>query len=112
MSRGMWILMAALAVLVGAQIFAGENDMFAERSWTKCKESFVQQMFSDTCTPVRGIAIQPSGGDAVGSSGGSSGGSSAGASTGSSTGSSTGDTGSTLPRMVPADGVDRVDRGN
>jgi outer membrane lipoprotein SlyB len=101
----MWILMAALAVLVGAQIFAGESDMFAERSWTKCKESFVQQMFSDTCTPVRGIAIQPSDGGVSGSaSGGSSG------------GVSGGDSGSSLPRMVPADqgtdGVDRVDRGS
>lgn len=93
MSRGMWILAAALAVLVGAQIFAGEGGWLADRPWTQCKESFVQQMLSDDCTPVRGIAIEPS------QDGGASGGA----------GSSAGDD---QPAMIPADdGIDRVDRG-
>ena len=60
MNRGMWILAAAIAVLVGASMYAESSGLVAERSWTKCQESFVKQMLSDTCTPTRGIAIEPS----------------------------------------------------
>jgi hypothetical protein len=79
-------------------MYAGSAGLFAERSWMKCKESFVSQMFSDQCTPVRGIAVQPS--TAPADTSGSA----------ASQPSSSGDT----PRMVPApsDGVEKVDRGN
>jgi hypothetical protein len=94
----MWILAAAVAVLAVSTMYADSSGLLAERSWTKCKESFVAQMFSDQCTPRRGIALEPStvapgasGSDAPAAS------------------SSDG-----APRMIPApsDGIDKVDRGN
>ena len=98
MNRGMWILAAAIAVLVGASMYAESSGLVAERSWTKCQESFVKQMLSDTCTPTRGIAIEPSAPPPPGSGAGN-------VST---------DPSSGMPRMVPtpSDGIDRVDRGN
>lgn len=94
MNRGMWIFAAAIAVLVGASMYAESSGLVADRSWTKCQESFVKQMLSDQCTPTRGIAIEPSSSPA--------------------TGSGTGSASEGTPRMVPApsDGIDRVDRGN
>ena len=98
MNRGMWILAAAIAVLVGASMYAESSGLVAERSWTKCQESFVAQMFSDECTPRRGIAVEPSTAPA--------------AETGS--GSASGGSSDGLTRMVhaPSDGIDKVDRGN
>jgi hypothetical protein len=54
----MWILAGLLAALAIALIFQ-ETTGNLERPWMECKESLVQQMFSDSCTPRTGIAPAP-----------------------------------------------------
>lgn len=53
MSRGMWILAALIAAFTIALIYQQSSGNL-RRPWAECKESLVQQMFSNTCTPVRG----------------------------------------------------------
>lgn len=60
MGRGMWILAALIAVLVIAMMWQ-ESSGGIKRPWAECKESLVQQMFSDQCTPRSGFAA-PGGG--------------------------------------------------
>ena len=45
------IIFALLAILIVASIWFGETS-----PWAQCKESLLQQLFSDQCTPVSGIA--------------------------------------------------------
>lgn len=53
MSRNMWILAALFAVLAIAMMYQ-ESTGGIERPWTQCKESMVQQMLFDECTPRTG----------------------------------------------------------
>lgn len=55
MGRGMWIMAALIAGLVIAMIWQ-ESSGGIQRPWAECKESLVQQMLSDTCTPRSGFA--------------------------------------------------------
>jgi len=55
MGRGMWIIAALIAAVVVAMMWQ-ESSGGIERPWAECKESLVQQMFSDTCTPRSGFA--------------------------------------------------------
>lgn len=55
MGRGMWMMAALIAVLVIAMIWQ-ESSGGIQRPWAECKESLVQQMLSDTCTPRSGFA--------------------------------------------------------
>ena len=50
-----WILYALLAVLlIAGMMYGSGRDAPAHM---QCKESLFQQMFSDTCTPRRGVAV-------------------------------------------------------
>lgn len=50
-----WILYTLLAVLlIVGMIYSRGQDSPAHM---QCKESLFQQMFSDTCTPRRGVAV-------------------------------------------------------
>lgn len=55
MGRGMWIIAALIAAVVVAMMWQ-ESSGGIERPWAECKESLVQQMLSDTCTPRSGFA--------------------------------------------------------
>mmetsp|Transcript_72680 Transcript_72680/g.101012 ORF Transcript_72680/g.101012 Transcript_72680/m.101012 type:complete len:91 (-) Transcript_72680:107-379(-) len=90
MSRMTWIIIGAVAILMITTMVATEADLVAERSWTQCKESFVQQMISDECTPRRGIVMEPESGTSSGDGGSSNG----------------------VIAPPPDDGVEKVDRGN
>lgn len=61
MGRGMIILGVVLLALIGALIYA-ESEGLEQPSHMNCKESMVEQLFSDTCTPRRGI-LPHNGGD-------------------------------------------------
>ena len=54
MSKNMWILAALISVLVIASIYREQSDMEMP-DHLNCKESMLQQMFSDRCTPRSGI---------------------------------------------------------
>ena len=54
MSKTMWILAALITVLVIASIYREQAGMKTPEH-LKCKESMLQQMFSDKCTPRTGI---------------------------------------------------------
>ncbi|MCG8623066.1 MAG: hypothetical protein MJE68_13855 [Proteobacteria bacterium] len=52
-----WILIYALvAVLIVLSLGRWGT---ADRPWHNCQESLIQQMFSDECTPRRGIRLPP-----------------------------------------------------
>ena len=53
MSRSMWILAALIGVMTIVMIYQ-ERSGGIDRPWAQSKESLVQQMFSDQCTPVTG----------------------------------------------------------
>ena len=53
MSRGMWIMAALIAVMAIAMMWQDSSGGI-KRPWTDCKESLVQQMLSDACTPRSG----------------------------------------------------------
>lgn len=50
-----WVLMALITILLVAGFWWRSGGNTPE--WEKCKESLFVQMFSDTCTPRRGIAL-------------------------------------------------------
>ena len=54
MSKNMWILAALISVLVTASIYREQSGMKMP-DHLDCKESMLQQMFSDQCTPRSGI---------------------------------------------------------
>ena len=54
MSKNMWILAALISVLVVASIYREQSGMKMP-DHLNCKESMLQQMFSDKCTPRDGI---------------------------------------------------------
>ena len=54
MSKNMWILAALISVLVIASIYREQSDMKMP-DHLNCKESMLQQMFSDQCTPRSGL---------------------------------------------------------
>lgn len=50
-----WVLYTLLAVLlIAGMLYSRGQDAPAHM---QCKESLFQQMFSDTCTPRRGVAV-------------------------------------------------------
>ena len=54
MSKNMWILAALISVLVIASIYREQSGMKMP-DHLNCKESMLQQMFSDQCTPRSGF---------------------------------------------------------
>ena len=58
MSRGMWILAALIAVMAVAMMYQDSSGGI-QRPWAECKESLVQQMLSDQCTPRGGSFRAP-----------------------------------------------------
>ena len=54
MSKTMWILLTLLVILVLSAIYR-EYSNLPTLDHLKCKESMLQQMFSDKCTPRDGI---------------------------------------------------------
>ena len=54
MSKNMWILAALISVLVIASIYREQSGM-KMADHLNCKESMLQQMFSDQCTPRSGL---------------------------------------------------------
>lgn len=58
MSRSMWILAAVLAAFAVAMIYQ-ESTGGLDRPWMKCKESMVQQILSNECTPRTGAFQRP-----------------------------------------------------
>ena len=54
MSKNMWILAALISVLVIASIYREQSGMKMP-DHLNCKESMLQQMFSDKCTPRSGL---------------------------------------------------------
>ena len=50
-----WVLYALLAVLMIAGLMTSQNRDAPD--WANCKESLIEQMFSDTCTPRRGVKV-------------------------------------------------------
>ena len=50
MSKTMWILLTLISILMIASIYRSYNNMPLPEH-LKCKESMLQQMFSDKCTP-------------------------------------------------------------
>ncbi|HCY47203.1 MAG TPA: hypothetical protein DHV03_00845 [Alphaproteobacteria bacterium] len=61
MGRGMIILGVVLLALIGALIYA-ESEGLEQPAHMNCKESMVEQFFSDKCTPRRGILPYDGGG--------------------------------------------------
>lgn len=55
-----WVLYALIAALAVGSLVMAQSGRVPD--WEKCRESLVQQMFSDQCTPRRGFAPD-SGGD-------------------------------------------------
>ena len=54
MSKNMWILAVLISVLVIASIYREQSGMEIP-DHLNCKESMLQQIFSDKCTPRSGI---------------------------------------------------------
>ena len=54
MSKTMWILLTLLVILVLSSMYR-EYSNLPTPDHLKCKESMLQQMFSDKCTPRDGI---------------------------------------------------------
>ena len=54
MSKTMWILLTLFVILVLSSIYR-EYSNLPTPDHLKCKESMLQQMFSDKCTPRDGI---------------------------------------------------------
>ena len=54
MSKTMWILLTLLVILVLSSMYR-EYLNLPTLDHLKCKESMLQQMFSDKCTPRNGI---------------------------------------------------------
>ena len=54
MSKNMWILAALISVLVIASIYREQSGMKMP-DHLNCKESMLQQMFADKCTPRTGL---------------------------------------------------------
>ena len=54
MSKTMWILLTLLVILVLSSMYR-EYSNLPIPNHLKCKESMLQQMFSDKCTPRDGI---------------------------------------------------------
>lgn len=52
LGRYSWVLYALLAVLMISSFSQTEK-----RPWEECKESLIQQMFSDSCTPINGTGV-------------------------------------------------------
>ncbi|MCE2517580.1 MAG: hypothetical protein J4F41_07075 [Alphaproteobacteria bacterium] len=50
-----WVLYALLAVMLITGLVMSQGRDAPE--WAKCKESLLQQMFSDTCTPAEGFGV-------------------------------------------------------
>jgi hypothetical protein len=63
MGRSMWIIVAIIAVMAIAMIYQSEVGGGIERPWAQCKESLVQQVFSNACTPRGGsndgLSLEP-----------------------------------------------------
>ncbi|MGC6484372.1 MAG: hypothetical protein ACON4P_01770 [Candidatus Puniceispirillales bacterium] len=55
------VIYALLTVLIIAGIYVGRTGETPQ--WQQCKESLFTQMFSDTCTPRRGMLSNPESGD-------------------------------------------------
>ncbi|NQW11809.1 MAG: hypothetical protein HQ481_18255 [Alphaproteobacteria bacterium] len=62
MSRNMWIIAALFAVLAIAMMYQDSTGGI-ERPWAQCKESMIQQMLFDECTPRTGGLRAPAQGD-------------------------------------------------
>ena len=60
-----WVFYALLAALVVGSLMMSQSGRIPD--WEKCRESLVQQMLSDQCTPRRGLA--PDSGDEPASTG-------------------------------------------
>ena len=54
MSKTMWILLTLLVILVLSSMYR-EYSNLPTPDHLKCKESMLQQMFSDECTPRNSI---------------------------------------------------------
>ena len=54
MSKTMWILLTLLVILVLSSMYR-EYSNLPKPDHLECKESMLQQMFSDKCTPRDGI---------------------------------------------------------
>ena len=50
MSKTMWIILTLISILIIASIYRSYNDMPLP-DHLKCKESMLEQMFSNKCTP-------------------------------------------------------------
>ena len=50
MTKTMWILLTLISIMMIASIFRYYNDMPVP-DHLNCKESMLEQMFSDKCTP-------------------------------------------------------------
>ncbi len=50
MSKTMWIIFTLISILIIASIYRSYNNM-PMPDHLKCKESMLEQMFSDKCTP-------------------------------------------------------------
>lgn len=59
---GKWqvVLYALITVLIIASLYVGRTGETPQ--WQQCKESLFTQMFSDTCTPRRGMNPDQQGG--------------------------------------------------
>ena len=56
-SKFSMILYALVAVLIIVSLYQAQNR--APRSWETCRESLLQQFFSDSCTPRDGFNDAP-----------------------------------------------------
>ena len=54
MSKGMWILFTLLSILVIAAMYREFSNLPLPQH-LNCKESMLEQMFSDKCTPRNGL---------------------------------------------------------
>lgn len=59
-----WVLYALVAVLIIASMIQSQYGTIPE--WEKCRESLIEQMFSDQCTPRRGFESLPTPGSGTG----------------------------------------------
>ena len=58
MSKGMWILFTLLSILVIAGMYREYSNLPLPKH-LNCKESMLEQMFSDKCTPRNGLIRKP-----------------------------------------------------